>query len=784
MADELDGFEIPVTLGGIGNIRKEIKQLKGELADALDPADAAVIAEKIGVLQDNLMRVNEQAQIFASGSKFEQAGNALGLVGSQLASLDFEGAAESALLLQDRINSITPEEITKQMKGLTDTFTVLGKVGGTAIIGIIKNVGAMAKAFLAFGAQLLMNPIFLFALVIAAIVAAIVLLLSKLGLLKPLMDAIGKVFEWIGMVIDVVVQAIKDFLDWLGLTSFAAEDAAEKQAKYYKDVAEASEKYTTKAISNFNHEINMAKIQGESTEKLMRKKLYAISANEMAQATALYAELERAKIMEDLNEEEMKELRDKLEVQKQTYRESVFAIREFNAQVKAESKKKKEEDRKEAEATAKEEAKKAEENAKKANEAAKKWRQDRFAFERQFEDVRLSMMVEGIDKELKLNKSKYDRLIEDTKRNENLLAKEKKALIESYTQQAVDAEQKIRQADAERMMQRQLADAKMIAQMKLSQDEKNLELKKEVLEAEREVELSNVNLTTLEKQAIEEKYRKARLAILDEEKALKEQEFADELAKVEKKAELALLQNENDLQAARDLLDAQMAIELNNKELTEEEKALIEEKYRQAREELDAKAAERRKAIEAGVADAAVKGLEGIMAINDLVYAMKSKRLQKGSEEEQRAAKKNFETNKKLQIAMAVVQGIQAVLAAYSSGSAVPVVGVVLGPVFAALAAVATIANINKIKSTTFDGGGGGSASTGGGGASAAAAAASSAPSFNLSGKPNEGNNTQASKPVEQNMNITVETNISEAEVTKKQQNVIKYENNATLKNG
>ena len=67
--------------------------------------------------------------------------------------------------------------------------------------------------------------------------------------------------------------------------------------------------------------------------------------------------------------------------------------------------------------------------------------------------------------------------------------------------------------------------------------------------------------------------------------------------------------------------------------------------------------------------------------------------------------KKKFEINKKLQIAQAIMQGIQGVQAAYASGSAIPIVGAATGPVFAALAALATGLNIAKIRNTTFEGG-------------------------------------------------------------------------------
>ncbi len=45
----------------------------------------------ITTLNQKLKDANEQVAVFASGSPFEQTNNALGLMGSPLASLDFEG---------------------------------------------------------------------------------------------------------------------------------------------------------------------------------------------------------------------------------------------------------------------------------------------------------------------------------------------------------------------------------------------------------------------------------------------------------------------------------------------------------------------------------------------------------------------------------------------------------------------------------------------------------------------------------------------------------------------
>ena len=136
-------IEIPIKLGGLAQIKSELKQLKGELANATDPEQMQQLAERAGELSDRLKDANEKVAVFATGSKFEATSNAFGLMKSQLMDMDFEGAAESAKMFGKSLTSISPATI------------------GNSIKGLISVVGQLGKAFVTFGLQLLANPIFL-----------------------------------------------------------------------------------------------------------------------------------------------------------------------------------------------------------------------------------------------------------------------------------------------------------------------------------------------------------------------------------------------------------------------------------------------------------------------------------------------------------------------------------------------------------------------------------------------------------------------------------------------
>jgi len=195
------------------------------------------------------------------------------------------------------------------------------------------------------------------------------------------------------------------------------------------------------------------------------------------------------------------------------------------------------------------------------------------------------------------------------------------------------------------------------------------------------------------------------------DKALNDKRNRDKKAQLE----LQLLQAGEDFEARMQLkreqneLELQIALEAEN--LTENEIALINEKFRIEDEKLDEEQANKKKELAKQVAKAAFQtaemGLAAVTQISDIFFENQLNQVEKGSAQELAIRKKQFAMNKKLQIGQAIMQGVQAVQAAYTSGVGIPFVGAVTGPLFAAAAGVASLMNINKIKNTTFDSGGG-----------------------------------------------------------------------------
>ena len=196
----------------------------------------------------------------------------------------------------------------------------------------------------------------------------------------------------------------------------------------------------------------------------------------------------------------------------------------------------------------------------------------------------------------------------------------------------------------------------------------------------------------------------AELAFTDNNARLEAELLAldeDDAAIYEKKQELLLLNRE------RDLADA---------EITNGEKLLVEQKFiddtQALKDEAEAADDARRKiAIDKTVA-AFDGGVQAISDLSETVFAIKSMMHKKGSKEDLKAAKAQFQVNKAMQLSAAVSDGYKAVQASLAA-SPLTVLGVPNPAAIAALAftGISAAKNIAKIAASKFQGGGSGGAS-------------------------------------------------------------------------
>ena len=264
----MNEVEIPIKVSGLGAIKAELKALKGEIANATDPADIARLSQAAGQLSDQIKDANEAVAVFSTGSKFEQVSNGLGGIKDSLMSLDFEEAAAKSKTFATALGSVNPKELAAGMGNLTKTVTTMG------------------GAFVKLGAQILINPIFLLTAVIIAIVAAVALVLQKFGLLKQVLDVMM-------IPVNALIKGFEMLTDWMGLTDNAGEERAQNEMARMDAEAAASEKRMQRLdaankseMGDYDRKIALAKAEGKGTVDLQRAKVKA----SIAYQTAVIAE--------------------------------------------------------------------------------------------------------------------------------------------------------------------------------------------------------------------------------------------------------------------------------------------------------------------------------------------------------------------------------------------------------------------------------------------------------------------------------------------------------------
>jgi len=195
-------------------------------------------------------------------------------------------------------------------------------------------------------------------------------------------------------------------------------------------------------------------------------------------------------------------------------------------------------------------------------------------------------------------------------------------------------------------------------------------------------------------------------------------------------AQAAIIEDENNIQAKKDLLEIEKEILLQNKELTEGEIAAIEAKYRKDREQLDKDEVAKKQITEQQKLQAVQDTLTIISNLAEL-FAGKSRKQQETA----------FKIQKAANIANATIDTYRAVMSTYASTPGGPIIKGIAGGVVL----TAGLLNIKKIASTQFNSGassgGGGSFSGGGSMASSGGGTASNVitPNFNIVG--NNGQN-------------------------------------------
>ena len=681
---------IPLKIQGIAQMKAELRELKGAIASATDPAQMTALAQQAGVLSDRIKDANDAVAVFATGSKFEQVSNGLGGIKDSLMSLDFEEAAEKSKTFAKALGGINPKEIGKAMTGLVTT------------------VGTLGKAFLKLGAQLLVNPIFLMVAIVVAVVLAFTIWEDKLGKFGTVLKLVFINIYLMVQAVKILIQGFKDLTDWLGLTSFAAEENAEKTAAANKKVTDSSKEREAQILGDLGREIAERKAAGEDTTKLEEQ----VSNTKIKEANK--RKIEAKKELDSIKNLDSKFYNDKrIELKKQVDEENNIIKQGYSDKIVAKNtankKESDDEDKKQAEAAAKRKA---------ANDkyvAADKASEAEIAAARKIvtDSAKTAQQIELDDlaaayatKIATANKYKNDTtaLIEAQKIQEA-------AINKKYSDEAKAKDDADKAAKATVMASSHAANIAKI-------DAYNAEL---------------AALTDTEEQKLYDKYEADKIKFADNELAL------FNLKKKYEEDTTALKKTEADKQKAID----------------------------------DAAHAEKMKNIEAGFKLTQSVG-EAIAFMADTNITAQLKKVKKGSKEEEVLLKKQFEQNKKAQLAAAIINAAQAqvsILAQYPKfDGGFAMVAAMAG------AAITSAMAIGKITAASFSGGGSTPDSPDSSLTSTTAVAPTAGPQ--LFGQANTGSQVNAGGSTN---NITVTAIVSETEITASQNHINNIQNNSVL---
>jgi len=407
----MNEVEIPIKLVGLGEMKAELKQVKSDLVTATDPAEIERLSSRAGELNQKLKDTNKTIKNFSTGSTVQQVGNQISGIKDSLMNMDFSKAATQVTAFTATVSNFKVSDLTKGLGLLTSA------------------VGKLGAQFVKMGLSLLTNPIFLLVAVIVAIVAAVLIFLNKIGVLE-------KVFNVLMIPIKIVIQLFKDLADWLGLSSYAADENAEKVSAAMEKASNASKLRSEQISRSYDQEIAMAKIAGKDTTKIEIEK--SVSLQTEAQARIKYNQ-KTYKAMKHMDDEASVNKRKALREAIKTDNDIVEAGANQRLQINAQSIV---DDANAAKTAASDAAAAYKERLAKQKEAA----QNRIDAARQIKDLELAAIKDQGQREADTLKEKYVRLQADLLADITKNAIEKAALKKALKQAEEDEEAKMRKA--------------------------------------------------------------------------------------------------------------------------------------------------------------------------------------------------------------------------------------------------------------------------------------------------------------------------------------------------
>jgi hypothetical protein len=543
-------------------------------------------------------------------------------------------------------------------------------IKGLNFSGATEGSSAFGKSILNLGKSLLANPIFLIGTVLA-------LLITNFDKLANVVPAVGIVFEAIGSVIGFVKDAITGFTDAIGLTAVAAQDAVDSAIGSLDDRQKQLDNTRRLAVAN-------AKKTGADVEAINKEyqNKEAAQNNDLINKINAF-ERRGVKLTKEQLDARKKAIDANAELAIKT------AEREAdNVQKVRENAAKDEEQRLEKEARA---AEAARDKARQSAEARKQREKEVTDAIKQAQEERFQLTLTDEERELRQTDLKYTSLIEKAGKNKDLInqiEEERFIARQAITNRYYAKEEADAEANENARLARERAAAVKANESRITTEDNYFKLSRD---------LDNKNTAARE----------------GDRAAKKEKEIDDLVAEYDEKFALA---------------SGNAELEKRLQEQQKRDLARIDRQYKDEQKASDDKSnADRIDAFmktSDNITKSAQDGLNTLISLNE-AFSGKS----------EAAQKKSFKRNKALQIGLASVQTYQSATAAYAS-QVIPgdPSSVVRGTIAAAAAIAAGLANIAKIKATTYEApapSGGNNSTNSGGDLASTGVATSGVPEFN-----------------------------------------------------
>lgn len=460
----------------------------------------------------------------------------------------------------------------------------------------------------------------------------------------PIVAIIAGIVALIAVIADLVAEEEK------------AEEANEELTRSYERQQAVVDRVFEKRTRDIENQIKLRKSEGATAEELHQLEIQRIKEQEAQRRKTIEIEMGMAKSRKEQYHQALKEgnndLAKEIKAEISQHRQKYKDLQNLEGQYKVDLQVMENEFQKQQKEQEKERQKTANDNYKKRKEEEKKRKEDALKLEQEFEktleDLRLATLEEGGYKQLEILRVQQER--------------EKAELIKKY---------------GERSQLVLALEAKQNAEMTALTNQLN---------KDNQTKLDEINAEEAQKLATSRKAKLEGELIAITEDFYARQELQKKLAELELEQQLA------------------------NKELTEGEKFKIKEEYNAKIRELDEQTAQYQIEQAQKVRDAQVQIAEQSLAsaqnLSDIYFTSRLASVEKGSKEELKLAKKQFQVNKALQLAGATMDGFKAITA--SLAQAPIAIGAIPNPAGIASLAFATttsIANIAKILATKFEGG-------------------------------------------------------------------------------